>query len=533
MKPLHVRTSITAFCDMSGVLTVLICAVLVSHQLQLAAASDEDDDFQQTDTHTPRDGDVGDGDVSSPAESGGNSSPLEPTFDDSPDESLDEKPVQFSKSYWNRDSSDTPPEQSHEEPDTSTAAPQKNIFIYVPFRSQNSRLQRQEEVVRTTTTTTSTTTTTTPKPSLLRGHPTLRTTFSSAWPPEDSPSLRSISRSSQEYKRLEKWKPVSGLKESASSSFYTQAAVPIVQSPTQIVQSPSTLVLAPQQSFPPQQVLHQVQQVQAVQDVRVVEAQPQPQPPVQLSVVQSPAAAPPVHLNIVRAPPPQPPAIHVNFVRAPPQTFVQQPVLHAPVGQQRFIQAPPVHTHIVQSPVIHAHPVVHTPVLRAPFSQSSPVFASPVPPPCATPLFSPPVHAVPHTFFIPPQAQRTRTVLQQVQFVPEQTHVFSTTSYSPATRTTIYEADHVGAFSAPKGHYVRAPVHRSPVDFVADRESASTRSTIYTFPKMRILGAPVRIAGRLSSRRQLRQRLREEWRKERHKNDKEKKILVFNRRNSL
>ena len=131
-------------------------------------------------------------------------------------------------------------------------------------------------------------------------------------------------------------------------------------------------------------------------------------------------------------------------------------------------------------------------------------------------------------------------MLQQVQYVPEQTHVYSTTSFSPATKTTIYEQDHVAAYSAPKPQVVRAPVTahvaavtavpvlRSPTPIVDER---AIGATIYTFPKMRILGAPIRVASKLSSRRQLRQRLREERLKEKYKG-REKKIFVFNRRNS-
>lgn len=519
---------------------LLVAFLLLSHCLVYQVVASEDD-FQPSgdseDYSRPRDHD------NRPFER--EAEPAEPTFDDSPSESLERTNDEAndggkwaSERFPDKDNNDREKDDTNEEPQ------KKNIFIYVPFRPN---FRRNADQI--TTSTTIPTTVTTPKPKLPNRRPTARTTFSSPWPPVDSPSLRSIARSAPESKDLDKWRPVSGLKESASSSVYAQAVPVILQSPPQVVQSspqfvqsfpasfqttgqvlqsPQLLLSSPPLLSPPShQVVHSVQQTQAVNDVRVVEAPPQ-SPPVHVNLVQGPPA-PPVHLNIVRSPP-QPPAVHVNFVRSQPL-----PVLSPPVVQQQFVQAAPVlQAPILQAPVIHAHPVVHAPVFHAaPQPLAPPVFAPiAAAPPCPqhAPAFHPLHH---HTFFSAPQAQRTRTVLQQVQFVPEQTHVYTTTSYSPATRTTIYESDHVAAFSAPKPRIVKAPtarvVHRNPSALITDREGPAT---VYTFPKMRILGAPIRMADRLSSRRQLRQRLREERLKEKQSKEKEKKIFVFNRRSS-
>jgi len=109
-----------------------------------------------------------------------------------------------------------------------------------------------------------------------------------------------------------------------------------------------------------------------------------------------------------------------------------------------------------------------------------------------------------------------------VQYLPEQTHVYTTTQFSPATKTTILEADHLPAYSAPKPVFV-APVrdhhYHDPDD-----------ATIYSFSHLtggaRLLAAPLRLAEKILLSRRRRIKLNVNSRPEK-KRKREKKIFVF------
>lgn len=322
----------------------------------------------------------------------------------------------------------------------------------------------------------------------------------------------------------------------------TQHIVQQVQSP-QIVQSPPYQIQNAIQSPPVQQNI--VHEVQAPPVVQIPAA-----PPQQINIVQDPPQPTPVHVNLIRSPPQhvsvnvqrQPPTpVTVNFVRSEPQNHIvvneprvdvvrvqSPPVVVASPPRHVLIRAPPppllVHS---PPPVIH-HPrpvLVQSPphfVRAAPYLvRAAPPLVVHAPPPCppaarivhappivhshpvvhAAPVVHHPVHYV-HapratTYYSAPQPQRTRTVYHSVQYLPEQTHVYTTTQFSPATKTTIYESDHAAAYSAPKPVIVAAPTTHHRV--IEDHPPVfdEPESVLAFTSKTKMLTAPIRLAEKI------------------------------------
>ena len=381
-------------------------------------------------------------------------------FDDQEEEKIQPDP--------DRDQNDLKKEENKSNEENESNDPKPNIFIYLPYRPS-----------RPSTTTTPVPDATTTAPNARRPQSPVNFMFGTASRQENvSDPKASINRSYDESPPLRnsKWQPVP-----SDSRHYIQTQPLLFQdSPgprvhqIRIIDSPPaplpqaappvqfTLIRSPPQLPPPPQQPVTLNVVQAPP----VHHPPQQSQPVTLNLVQSP----PLH-----APPPPPPPQQVILVRdqprvyAPPQAAPAIHVLSSPPAVQtvHVQHAPP--PLVVHSPVVHhSPPVIHTTRI---------VHSAPVRPHCAPPpLYAPPQRAVffapppppplyfqrHHTFFAPPQPQRTRTVYTQMQFVPQQTHVVTTTQFSPATRTTIIEADHASAYSMERPRFA-AP----PADFVA------------------------------------------------------------------
>ena len=224
---------------------------------------------------------------------------------------------------------------------------------------------------------------------------------------------------------------------------YAQAAPPPIQ------------VVAAQQPQP----IQFIQQQQAPQPINVVAAQPPPQT-VNIVAAQAPQ---PQRINIVSAPAPPPPPI--NIVAQAPQPPTQT------VFIQQQQQPQQIHTVIQQAP--QPEPFFRAviaqeqaPTLRFVESRQAqnpcpvalaPTFAEKSYAKQAAPVFNANQQKM-ATYFAQPMPQKTRSVVREIQFMPTTTHVTHTTSYSPATKTTVYETDHVGAYSNNKAVLIPAPI---------------------------------------------------------------------------
>lgn len=322
-----------------------------------------------------------------------------------------------------------------------------------------------------------------------------------------------------------------------------------LHAPPPLVQSPPIVHAVPHHVHAVPHHVHHHHQVHQVHQVHHA-----PPPPTTTLVHHPPAVVhpPPAVINhpptIVQRPPTivySPPAL----VSRPPTVIHSQPV----VPLARAVPVAPIALRAYAPPVVHAAPIVHAaPVVHAPNVLHTPVhhLVAHAPRPCPSPALpvvaAPPVHfhapivhpVVPvaraASLVVPAAPARSRTVYTQVQYLPEQTHVVTTTQFSPATKTTIYETDHLAAYSSHKPVVLLPPnspgklVPLSPPLRVAPQEHA----TIYTFPslvKNRIVGAPIRLTDRIRSRRKTRQKERIRQFEERQRHKKDKKIIFIDR----
>lgn len=303
-------------------------------------------------------------------------------------------------------------DSSEDSDETSTSKP--NIFVYLPYRP------------KTTAVHSLTSTSTTRSINNIRNW-----TASSS---KDSIN-RSSSIVSDSGKITEKQSPGA----SASKTFPSVASRSV---PARVkLQASSSAISYVQQSpahfgSPPQQNVVLIQDQPRVS--QLVHAPPQyvNTPPTivqqtQPLVLQSPPAQQIVHFAptsfqpapLVQAPLQQ----HVHYVQShavqsPPVQVVQSP----PV---QVVQSPP--THLVQAPQLQ--------VLRSPPPCPPDFIQAPLILPLAQ-QFAPPVHSSPLVLFSPPRPVRTRTVYTQIEQIPVQTHVQTTTHYSPAMRTVVYDS---------------------------------------------------------------------------------------------
>ncbi|XP_053203826.1 uncharacterized protein LOC128388455 isoform X2 [Panonychus citri] len=151
-------------------------------------------------------------------------------------------------------------------------------------------------------------------------------------------------------------------------------------------------------------------------------------------------------------------------------TFQQSPIQQIQSSSPGLIQ--------IQTPNVQSSPNIQTiPIIQnVPMIQSSPGLASPMKPSIS--LASPPTLATnsmltsnigsplrstnfirtpiglrsqltrTSSYFNPSIPTRSRTVYTQTQLVPTHTTVYTTTQFSPATRTTVYETDHVPIYGS-------------------------------------------------------------------------------------
>lgn len=253
----------------------------------------------------------------------------------------------------------------------------------------------------------------------------------------------------------------------------------------------------------PETIILRAQQPQ-VKQLAVVAAQPPPQ-------VQVVAAAPPP-INIIAAQPAQQ-AVLVQQPQPLQATIVAQP---QPVLQAAVVAQPLKTATIVEAqqapcpPAVALQPVPVVKQAAAAYVKPQAAVLSGIPQKMAT-------------FFVPPMPQKTRTVYTQIQHMPVQTTVQTTTSYSPATKTTVYETDHVAAYSSAKPMFLPAPLSiPKAASFVYEQPKAVAipmpvpvpvmpafapgklgYMDAYSFPMMKmnkLLKAPLLLAGSLLKR---------------------------------
>lgn len=220
-------------------------------------------------------------------------------------------------------------------------------------------------------------------------------------------------------------------------------AQPIFIQQQQVQQQPTVLVQ--QAPPPPPQVVH----VQQAPQPQVIQVQQAPPPPQIVHFQQAPPPPPQQIIQVQQAPPPPQQIIQVQQAPPPPQ-FV-----HIAQQQPQQIQV------IQQQPQPTSYRTVE--VAQAPCPQQAPIQfkAAYIKQQQAPVQFESPSKMA--TFFTPPVPQKTRTVYTQTQMMPAQTTVHTTTSFSPATKMTVYETDHVGAYSGPKPIMLPAPVNFQPL----------------------------------------------------------------------
>ncbi|KAI1287675.1 hypothetical protein HDE_10005 [Halotydeus destructor] len=266
------------------------------------------------------------------------------------------------------------------------------------------------------------------------------------------------------------------------NQYQVQAAPEPVRQTYTIQQAPVQERIIVQQAPPP---------VTQVRQVNIVQAAPEPPPQLRFVTAQSPPqvnfvqAAPeparvqfvqqapqPINIAVAAAPQPQQ-TVYVQQQPPPQQTVVLQQaprqinVVQQAPQQVQVVQQAPQAIQVVQAP----QPVQFQAAIIQP-ARSATVYETQAAP-CAPVLQAATVFETPpvqyqkankyqspqnlQTFYLPPMPQKTRYTVQQVQFMPVQTTIQQSTSFSPATRTTIYETDHAGAYSNPKPVMVPPP----------------------------------------------------------------------------
>lgn len=437
-----------------------------------------------------------------------------------------------------------------------TSDNKKNIFIYLPFRP-TTRISQSTSTKSPFSPVNIVKSSTTPRrPTFSTTFPTNRTRNLPVTSviSKNLSSRASISLPN----RGSQWQPIprnESLKASASSRTHFVSSPTLYYATSQQRQhdTPSKTQVIHQQH-----VVSDVPHQSPPHEVTVVESPPESRPVHVNVIQHSPPETPPVQVNFVRHESPRdPPVVVVNepsprvdvvkvhhhhpppppplLVHAPPRILVRSPpIVHAPPPRAVIVHsppprvihhhAPPVHVVHHAPPVVRTHPVtlVHAPPPPPVLVHSPPPCAPPAvvhaPPPPPAIVHHPVVHAAPivhhhpppiavhahpvihaavpraAAFYSPAVPAKTRTVYHSVQYLPEQTHVYTTTQFSPATRTTIYETDHMASYSNQHKVIVAAP----PTKFVHD----DPPSTIYHFPKFpsilgtRVLSVPIKIAGK-------------------------------------